>query len=184
MGNKHPSKEECLLLLKEYRTPDHVIRHCMAVTEAALALASALNEKGFDFDLDLIRSAGMIHDIARVEDKHGEVGANFALAHGFFQEAEIIREHMTHPFDTDPKNLKELDLVCLGDRLIMEDEYVGIDARMQYVIDKHNGDPRIAGFIKQKTEITRELLKNIEKIIGISTDILLRKERNGQETIK
>ncbi len=27
-------------------------------------------------------------------------------------------------------------MVCLGDRLVMEDRYVGLDSRIEYIIDK------------------------------------------------
>jgi len=177
MKNKHPSREECFLMLKEYQTPEHVIRHCVAVTDVALSIAEALMGKGYIFDLDLIQSAGLIHDIARVKEKHWLIGAEIALQHGYAQEAEIIREHMKHPFDTDPEKLTELDMVCLGDRLILEDEYVGLDRRMQYVINKAKGDKAIEQLIRTRKEFTRALIRNIENIIGKSIDDLIKNER-------
>jgi HD superfamily phosphodiesterase len=61
-----------MALLKQYNTPVHVIRHCVKVTETALKIGQALNEKGCGLDLGLIQGAGLIHDIARVEEKHWE----------------------------------------------------------------------------------------------------------------
>jgi putative nucleotidyltransferase with HDIG domain len=180
MQNKHPDKEECLRMLREYNTPENVIRHCKAVTDAALKIASALNDKGFHFNIPLIQAAGLLHDIARVRDKHWIAGAEFALQNGYIQEAEIIRWHMTHPFDHNPAKLKELDMVCLGDRLIMEDEYVGLDARMDYVIKKADGDKQIEKIINERREVNRVLIQNIETIIGISLEeLILGRDKHG-----
>jgi hypothetical protein len=76
--------------------------------------------------------------------------------------------------------LKELDMVCLGDRLIMEDEYVGLDARMDYVIKKADGDKRIEKIINERREINRILIQNIETIIGISLEeLILGRDKHG-----
>ena len=74
---KHPTKEECQKLLNEYGTPAHVQRHCRAVAETAYTIAEELNKNGYNLDLDLIMAAGMLHDIARVEDRHWDVGADY-----------------------------------------------------------------------------------------------------------
>jgi len=173
MDCKHPDREECMKMLEEYNTPDHVVRHCIAVTEAAVLIGSALNEKGFNFDIPLIRSAGLLHDIARVEKMHWESGADFVCKSGYLPESKIIRRHMNHSFSPDPAELREIDMVCLGDRLILEDKYVGLDVRMDYVIKKAGGDKRIRDFINEKREISRILINNIENIIGVSLEELI-----------
>ena len=182
MKNKHPDRETCLDMLKEYNTPDHVVRHCVAVTGAALEIAEALMDKGLYFDMALIQAAGLLHDIARVEEKHWIAGADFARRNGYIEEAEIIRNHMTHTFDTNPEELKELDLICLADRLILEDAYVGVDARMEYLIKKIGADKKITEIIMAKKEITKALVKNIEALIGITINELLLKE-GGRKNI-
>ena len=66
MKQQHPDRQECLRLLKEYGTPEHVIRHCMAVADTAVRIGRALNEHGYHLDLELIQAAALIYDIARV----------------------------------------------------------------------------------------------------------------------
>ena len=166
MNKKHPDREKCMKMLKDYKTPEHVIKHCEAVTGAALKLAGALNKEGFNFDLQLIEAAGLLHDIARVDKKHWVSGADFVKKNGYIKEAGIIRKHMDHSLDPDTSKLKELDIICLGDRLILEDTYAGLDARMDYVIKKAEGDEFIINRINKNREINRKLIKNIEKIIG------------------
>lgn len=173
MADKHPSKEECMALLKEYHTPDHVIRHCLKVTETALKIASALNEKGTHLDLDLIQGAGLIHDIARVEDNHWEIGADIAYGLGYEKEAEIIRVHMYYICDPQKSSINETDILCLADRMVKEDEYVGLESRMQYILDKFKGNAEAVTKISERIKDNRALIRRIEKTIGVSIDSLM-----------
>ena len=173
MRNKHPNHNECIRILQEYGTPQNVIKHCKAVAGAASRLAFTLNEKGLYLNTALVLSGGLLHDIARVSEEHWIVGAEYVLQSGYDLEAEIIRHHMHHSHDTDPYKLKELDMVCLGDRLIMEDEFVGLDARMDYAISKAGGQKWIIDIINEKREINRVLLQNIENMIDISITELI-----------
>jgi putative nucleotidyltransferase with HDIG domain len=173
MADKHPSKEECMALLKEYQTPEHVIRHCLKVTETALKIAVALNEKGENLDLELIQGAGLIHDIARVEDKHWEIGADIAYQHGYDKESEIIRVHMHYICDPQKPSLNETDILCLADRMVKEDEYVGLERRMQYILDKFKENSEAVARISERIKDNKALIHRIEKAIGTSIDSLM-----------
>lgn len=173
MAIKHPSREECFALLKEYNTPAHVIRHCVKVTETALKLGSALNEKGFDLDLGLIQGAGLIHDIARVEDKHWEIGAAIASELGYEQEASIIKVHMSYNCNPNEKEINETDIICLSDRMVKEDEYVGLETRMRYILDKFKGNQEATERISERIKDNKMMILRIEKIIGTSIDSLM-----------
>lgn len=173
MTNKHPSREECFALLKEYNTPPHVIRHCVKVTETALKIGSALNSKGMQLDLGLIQGAGLIHDIARVEDKHWEIGADIALNLGYEEEAAIIRVHMFYNCNPNGEEINETDIICLSDRMVKEDEYVGLETRMQYILDKFKGNQEATERISERIKDNKSMIRKIEKIIGTSIDSLM-----------
>jgi hypothetical protein len=154
-------------LLKQYHTPGHVIRHCVKVTDTALKIGQALNDKGCCLDLGLIQGAGLLHDIARVEDKHWEIGAAIAEAHGYFAEAEIIRIHMFYSCDPGGERITETDILCLADRMVKEDEYVGLDNRMQYILDKFRGNPEAFARISERVKENKLMIGRIEKILGV-----------------
>ena len=170
---KRLSSDEGLKLLKEYGTPEHVIRHCIAVTDTAVAIGRALNKAGYSLDIDLIQGAAIIHDIARVEDKHWEVGADIAKKLGYDDEADIIRVHMFYPEFSPIDKANETDMVCLGDRLVKEDRYVGLDERIDYVINKARkkgaGEDVINNILKKKHE-AGEFIRGIERKTGRSID--------------
>lgn len=178
---KRITEQEIEKLYQEYQTPPHVIGHCRAVTEVALKIASELNQHGYHLDLALIRGAGLAHDVARVCDAHWDVGAD-ALEHlGYVDEANIVRAHMFYQFHSVEK-LDELDLVCLGDRLVKEDHYVGVDERFAYIMDKAPHNQEIQSKLLAKREDMRCLLKEIEAIIGKKIDQLFEESKESSVT--
>lgn len=173
---RHPDRQECERLLNEYNTPEHVKRHCRAVADMACTVAEELNKYGFGLDTELVLAAGLLHDIARVEDRHWDVGADLMEKLGYHEEAKIIKVHMTYSPFSDIKNVTETDLVCLGDRTVLEDEYVGLDKRIDYVINKakKNGNPQAEPIILEKKKQTRGFIDQIEKVIDMSLDDLMK----------
>lgn len=177
MSHKRLTEEECTRLLKEYGTPDHVVRHCRAVADAAVKLAKELNLHGAKLDIELIKGAALIHDIMRVEENHWDKGADIARNLGYEDEADIIKVHMTYDMKKEVEELREVDLVCFGDRVVKEDKYVGLEDRMKYVMDKLQNNPAAVERITKKTAETKALLNKIEKTIGKSIDEIMEKER-------
>jgi len=127
------------------------------------------------FDLKLTLAAGLLHDMARVEDRHWDAAADFCRQEGLPEEEKIIRIHMQYEFTTDARHLTEADLVCLGDRLVLEDRYAGIDKRMDYIIAKaeRQGHMEARAVILKKKEETKVLLRELEERIGTSLDELM-----------
>ena len=165
-----------LKLLEEYGTPTRVKGHCRAVADTACRIGRALNRHGHHFDLELVNAAGLLHDIARVKEHHWDVGADFAEKLGYVQEAAIIRVHMTYSPFHPITQATETDLVCLADRLVKEDRYVGIDERVQYIIDKavRNGHPEAEPRILEKKEELKEFVHEIEVEIHMTVDELMK----------
>lgn len=91
---KRITEKECEKLYKICSTPPHVIAHCSAVSHTAVEIGRRLNNHGFNLDLDLIRGAGLSHDIARTLENHGEEGAKILESFGYQAEADIVRVHM------------------------------------------------------------------------------------------
>ncbi len=169
---KRISREECEKLYKIHGTPEHVIRHCKAVSHVAVTIAQKLNDNGYRLDLDLIRGAGLAHDVARVEEEHWNVGARILRNLGYEDEAAIVEVHMSrHLFDFE--SLCEMDLVCLGDRLVVEDQYAGLDKRFDYIIEKAKVNyPHRIDKIKENREKLRGLIHQIEEAMGQTMDSL------------
>ena len=81
---------------------------------------------------------------------------------------------MTYDFH-DFDKLDETDLVCLGDRLVKEDQYVGLNDRIDYIIHKAGNRPEVNKRILQKKAETQKFMKCIEESIGQTIDSLFTK---------
>ena len=196
ISNMHPNRQQCMQMLADYQTPPHVIGHCKAVAAVGYTLAKALNERcggrvisdrgssavanqtsdlDLKLDLDLILAAGLLHDMARVEDMHWEAAARYCEVRGFQQEADIIRVHMTYDPFHDLAHLNETDIICLADRTVLEDRYAGIERRIDYIIAKaeRNGHPEHRPHILRKKAETKVLIDEIETFLGCSMDSLM-----------
>ena len=200
----YPDRKQCYKYLEDYKTPEHVVGHCKSVAAVGYAIAKALNEAGGTravpiehlhyrnyvqtdpdkeldngewrkFDLDLILAAGLLHDMARVEERHWDVCADFCEEKGQHQLGKAIRQHMKYKYTNDVNHLTEVDMLSLGDRLSLEDHYAGLDDRMDYIIRKaeKRGDSGARERILAKKKETRKLLDDIEARIGCSIDELM-----------
>ncbi|MDR0851883.1 MAG: TIGR03960 family B12-binding radical SAM protein [Clostridiales Family XIII bacterium] len=166
-------KQEYLTILQEYGTPEHVIRHCAAVSEMAVRVAHALNDVAFwserPLDVDLVERASALHDIARADAHHASVGAEVV---GRFDPAaaEVIRKHMQHNFPESLEGVTETDILCLADRSVHEDEYIGYEPRMQEIRSRFMGDPEAVARLTEKIAETAKLIEEIETVTGRTID--------------
>ena len=175
-GMKTITKEQAYDFLKEYGTPAHVIRHCEAVADVAVRVAERLNQRGFHLDVELIETSALLHDMARTEEDHQTVAANWLRERGYDDHADIIAVHMTYPSFNEADNVDETDLVCLGDRVCIEGEYKGIEQRFDYIVNKASRmAPDHIPFIESKRQIMRDFLADLEEVMGISLDELMQK---------
>lgn len=174
MASVRLTRQQCIDMLKEYGTPPHVAAHCIAVADVAVKLGEALNEHGYNIDIALAENAGLLHDIARVEDEHWNVGADYLESKGLKDQADIVRIHMFYdPFSPVDK-LNETDLVCIGDRTVKEHTYVGVDERFEYIMNKpHNLSPQARRRIEARKSEMKKLLDEIAEVIGCSLDKLM-----------
>lgn len=176
MINNIPDKTKCIEILQEYGTPKHVQAHCTAVSEVAVSLGKKLNENGFTINIPLLEAACLLHDIARVHDKHEEVGAAYLKSIGYDEIAYVVAQHTKYNQFSDLQNINEIDLLCIGDRTVKEDKYVGIDERMEYIKQKaiRMGREKFIEGIEKSKVILRGYIGGIEDIIGISLDELMK----------
>lgn len=165
---KYPTYEECCQLWERYHTPPHVISHCKAVSKTAVLIAGELNRYGYELDISLLAAAGWLHDMLRLKEDHGVCAAKELRRLGYDALADVIQVHMRYQLDPQKQSITETDLLCFADRLVKEDRYVGLEERMEYIIEKSRKyqDPDAEPRIRRSFQKTKVFQKNIEKIIG------------------
>jgi putative nucleotidyltransferase with HDIG domain len=122
-----PDGEECGYLLKQFKTPDKVVAHCVAVSRKAVEIAESLNQN-CKIDPELVRSAALLHDVARTEKTHDKAGFNYLIKCGYPRIANIVLSH--HKLaPEDLETITESTIVFYADKLIYGTEEVTLDER-------------------------------------------------------
>ena len=133
MPEKIPDEEECREIWEHYHTPENVRKHCQAVCVQALRIGSALNQEGCELNLQMIRSAALLHDVARAKPEHTEEGARILRREGYPELAEMIRRHhdLTKGGCEWNANAEpcETEVVYLADKLTKETRTVTLEER-------------------------------------------------------
>ncbi|MDR1954241.1 MAG: TIGR03960 family B12-binding radical SAM protein, partial [Clostridiales Family XIII bacterium] len=169
------TRADCFALLKEHGTPDHVVRHCVSVADAAMRIGEALNDAmpsdadGDRIDIALIERAALLHDIARVLPNHGVAGAAIVAEYDTAA-AEIIADHMNHDFPDSVRDIRETDIVSLADRSVHEDRYIGFRDRMQIIMERFADNPEAVSVMQDKMAQTERLIAEIERIVSRDID--------------
>jgi uncharacterized protein len=168
-----PSRKQALQLLHETRCSSAVIRHCEAVAEVALKTASALKEKGFTVDSDLVEIGALLHDIGRAKThtvNHAIVGSEIAEAANLPEPVvSIIKRHVGGGITTAeaekfgwPKDIYvpmtlEEKIVSYADKLIENGQQAPVEVTIRKLVKEHK---------KAAAERVRMLYEEIEHLLG------------------
>jgi molybdenum cofactor cytidylyltransferase len=168
-----PSAAECRVLLEGlHQVPAAVVAHCRAVAEVARRLAEALRSAGLDIDVELVRTAALLHDIARAGKDHARVGARLLENHGFACLAPIVEAHMdlkvhrAHPLD-------EIQVVYLADKLVIGDRVADLEQRFARKMDKYGRDPATMAAIKSRRDDARRIREKVECVTGLDINAMI-----------
>lgn len=150
--------------------PPNILRHTLRVTEVALLIAEALNKKGYDFDLSLIKRAGVLHDIKREIGKGHDIKGAELVSEIDKKAAKIIKEHMVHKFPKKAESISESDIVAISDRLTKMDEYTSLDEREDEIISRNLKDTLRIMRVKENFKEARDFINILENVLGKTVD--------------
>ena len=143
----HPPMDRDLALSLLWAvTPKHVMKHCLAVEALALELCEALP---LPLKRPLISHAALLHDLARTEKHHADIGALWLEKLGYSDIAAIIRTHH------DLKNSHTIDeaaIVYIADKAVEEDRRVRIHDRFDASKDKCQTPAALNAWQKRKND--------------------------------
>jgi molybdenum cofactor cytidylyltransferase len=162
-----PTSEDALYLLSLLEVPEHVIRHSRSVMVVGEALAAALKNRMPDLDVDLVRSACLLHDLARTQRKHAVVGQNILNSLRLCRLASIVGSHMLVPREIlESPLLTEDELVYLADKLVIEDKVVSLDERTAHALREHGRDAASVEGVRTKMRTAHIISEKLESILG------------------
>ncbi|NCC11422.1 MAG: HD domain-containing protein [Bacteroidia bacterium] len=155
-----PTKEECGAIMAFYGVEEHIIRHCEAVGKMVLVL---LDEYHLAFDKNTLFAAALLHDIARKEKNHAEVGAQMLEKMGYKEVAKLIETHMDIDVDANaPLNANEI--LFLADKLVCEDEVCGFEKRFAKALQKCEGNAEAQCNIHKRLDALKAIIAKIQTL--------------------
>jgi len=175
--SRAPSEEECYVIIKGANTPVQVIEHCKQVAQLSCAVASYLIKTGCPLNLDLITAAALLHDLAKGERHHAQVGAEMLV--NYPEVAEIIAEHMDICLNQDFP-LTEKEIVYLADKLVLEDRMISLQSRFSGNLEKYKNDPEVLRNVTQRLSHAEKIQSRIEQRIKMPLQDLWKAELGGQ----
>lgn len=162
--------EDAEYLLQLVEAPDRVVRHCRAVAAVAETLARTLELRPPSLDVDLVRTAGLLHDMARKHPRHAVLAERLLANLGFARLGAVVGAHMVLPHEQiGLSQITEEQLVYLADKLVADDELVGLEERKKRALQKWHGDPtspQALETIESRMRGAHLILTKLETVLG------------------
>ncbi|PIE60928.1 MAG: metal-dependent phosphohydrolase [Desulfobacterales bacterium] len=159
-----PNEAECQAIIDDELTDmPHIKAHVQKVSDIALILARALNQKGTTLNTRLIQAGALLHDIKRTEKHHAQAGGRWIRNLGFPNVADIVGAHMDLVPGTELDAVQLVyfaDKLCQGDRLCLNypDRFY----------QKARQVPHAKKKILRRLEIAQRIHAKIESVAGQS----------------
>jgi molybdenum cofactor cytidylyltransferase len=161
-----PSELECAAVMNEIcHVPSNIQAHCAAVTVVALSIGRALERAGCTVDLDLVRAASSLHDVARIHPRHDEEGARVLSGFGFDRVADIVAVH-TRLSGREKSLTLEAKIVFLADKLIKDTRPVSIEERYGLALKQFGSNLEVRESISREANLARGVKRELEEKLG------------------
>ena len=162
MSMKIPTKKQCYQLMCEMQMMDHIVVHSLQVCRVATLLTKHLNKVHDRLNLDLIRSAALLHDITKTRsfktrEDHALTGGEFLSDSGYPEIGDLIRQHVKLDKYSDTGTIEETEVLNYADKRVLHDEIVVLDRRLDYILERYAETPAHRERIRWIWERTREL---------------------------
>ena len=160
-----PTEKECLAMMYENGVEEHIIAHCQAVEKIVQIILWELSCTNVLLDKDALLAAALLHDIARKEKNHADVGALKLKAMGYEVIGNIIATHMDIEVNLNAP-LNENELLFLADKLVSEDDVCGFEKRFEKAFLKCAGNFDAQKNIMKRLNATKMIIHKIETLTG------------------
>ncbi len=175
----YPDYNSCCELLHKYDVPEHIIEHSRQVALISLCLGEGLAVQGIDFNRDLLLSAGLLHDIAKMASiengrDHAVMGAEWLVLEGLPEIAEIVRNHVRLETNLDgPLVAKEI--IYYADKRVRHVEIVSVAERLLDLRSRYGTNSSSLTNLDKLKDLTLGVEKKIFKNLDFSPEEVLQR---------
>jgi molybdenum cofactor cytidylyltransferase len=161
-----PTNEECSEILTTICKVDPERRqHCAKVSEVAVIIGSRLLASGNKLDVELVRVAALLHDIAKGQHKHDITGGKILREMGFNKVGEIVAVHSDLAGGDTSLSL-EAKVVYLADKLVQGENLVSIEDRYRSSGRRFGLTSEIEVIIRIRREVALKVQQEMETLLG------------------
>jgi molybdenum cofactor cytidylyltransferase len=166
-----PTTYECEVILNDLcGVSEEIQKHGRKVAQAAEAIAQALERKGISVDIDLVRTGGLLHDIAKGQHKHDEAGGRLLREMGFGRVGNIVAVHTDLPREI---NDWESRILYLADKFIKGTQRVTLSERYDPTARPFKVTLEIEAQIVARRKRAEEVKTEFEKLLGYPLESLV-----------
>lgn len=175
-----PEPEECRTLLNHCQQMTPAIKaHCMAVERLVSTLAEMITPH-LCLNMERLKAAALLHDIARKQPHHGPAGAALLHAVGFDGITPLVASHMDIHVDPHAP-LTESELLFFADKLVQETQ-VNMDftTRFRKKRQQFSNKRQALEAIDRRLAAMEMIRTKIDKILNNSfSDIMKELKKQG-----
>jgi putative nucleotidyltransferase with HDIG domain len=158
-----PDDDECAELTEIARAPACVVPHMRTVALVAALIAKALETGGLRLNEKLLRSACLLHDIAKGRHRHEAKGARWLRSRGYAEVADIVGAHSDLPASL---TLGEAEILYLADK-VTDGECVGpLSSRERRMEERFAPGSDALAAARRRLARAAEIQSEVERIAG------------------
>ena len=125
-------------------------------------------------DVALVRSACLLHDLVRTKPKHAAMAQRLLENLGLCRLGGVVGAHMVMPVGLlESPAITEEELVYLADKLVVEDEIAGLEARTTRAMNRSGSDPAAKEWIDRRIRTAGTIRERVESVLGRPLDEVL-----------
>lgn len=133
---------KAISLMKKYGADNNLINHCRQVSRIAFFLAKRMKNNGYDVNVNLVKYAGLLHDIGKGMAKrnklgHGALGYEILVKEGYPEIAEVVLTHSIKSIKDEEMKTWEQKIVNYADRRVDECQIVPLVVRLKKLAKRH-----------------------------------------------
>jgi molybdenum cofactor cytidylyltransferase len=160
-----PTDEECEAIYDICQITPGRIRHCIKTAEVAVEIGKALIKADHNLNMEVIRIAAKLHDIAKGQPKHDFAGGQILRELGFGKVADIVGVH-TDLSEGNTGIPLEAKVVYLADKFVEGERLVSIEERYRFSHRQFGLTPEIKARILKRQERALSVKRELERLLG------------------
>ena len=173
-----PDQKTCMEIMTRFEMPPHVIRHSQVVCGLAVYLAKKIIGPARPVNLELIRAAGLLHDITKRYSfdrplDHALTGSKLLRKLGYPRVARIVRQHVRVSASRPQGRISEPEIVNYADKRVVNEAIVTVEDRFIYIKDRYARTEMARFYIDQMSAWVFGLEEEIFQIIPGGPEQLL-----------